>query len=295
VRRCATDFLINSAAADKWVEVWFDLQVFERTNLRCQDVASVIANELSCALPASVFCFDGAVHPLPTLPTYVQGKANDLAVVGVVLLCSACGSIIRLPLASCDWLAGANRLFDRPGAGRPGRVDHGHDRQRQWLDDWTRITGPRPGGFRSSGFSALFRPRSHQRCHVFNSVGRVRRPPRRLIWRILLFSWHGHLRPFHSHHSDYAEIRRPLTAGGSIRLIVRRDVLVPSLLSAVGQYAHWAISLGFMSVLVKQLGGTGVTQSLFASLNIAMMASGNLGASSIASRLRGQWLASALG
>ena len=43
-------------------------------------------------------------------------------------------------------------------------------------------------------------------------------------------------------------------------------------------------------MLVKQLGGTGVTQSLFAALSIAMMASGNLGASSIANRFRGQWL-----
>jgi MFS family permease len=89
------------------------------------------------------------------------------------------------------------------------------------------------------------------------------------------------------------EIGRPPTrpsVGGIGRLIVRRDVLVPSLLSAVGQYAHWAISLGFMLVLVKQLGGTGVTQSLFATLSIALMASGNLWASSMASQIRGQRL-----
>jgi len=67
---------------------------------------------------------------------------------------------------------------------------------------------------------------------------------------------------------------------------VRRDVLVPSLLSAVGQYAHWAIGLGFMPVLVKQLGGTSVTQSLFATLSIALMAGGSLWASSAANQIR---------
>ena len=89
------------------------------------------------------------------------------------------------------------------------------------------------------------------------------------------------------------EIRRPPTrssVSGIGRLIVRRDVIIPLLLSAVGQYAHWAISLGFMSVLVKQLGGTGVTQSLFATISIALMASGNLWASAIASQIRGHRL-----
>jgi MFS family permease len=89
------------------------------------------------------------------------------------------------------------------------------------------------------------------------------------------------------------EIRRPParpSVSGIGRLIVRRDVLIPSLLSAVGQYAHWAISLGFMSVLVKQLGGTGVTQSLFATISIGLMAGGSLWASSMAGRIRGQRL-----
>jgi MFS family permease len=45
-----------------------------------------------------------------------------------------------------------------------------------------------------------------------------------------------------------------------------------------------------MSVLVKQLGGTSVTQSLFATISIALMASGNLWASSVSGQIRGRWI-----
>ncbi len=45
-----------------------------------------------------------------------------------------------------------------------------------------------------------------------------------------------------------------------------------------------------MSVLVKQLGGTGITQSVFATLSSGLLAAGNLWASYIANRIRGQRL-----
>jgi len=258
---------------------------------------------------ASVFLFWMAQYIyLPTLPTYVQSKANDLAVVGVVLsMFGLWQAIIRLPLGiAADWL-GWRKPFILIGLGLAGLG--------AWIMGTTdsinglmigrAITGLSAGAWVPLvvGFSALFPPKEAIKASalltLFNSVGRV-----------LATAVTGSLNNLGGYSLSFfvatgiaalsilimattGEIRRPPTrpSVGSIgRLIVRRDVLVPSLLSAVGQYAHWAISLGFMSVLVKQLGGTGVTQSLFASLNIALMASGNLGASSIATRIRGQWL-----
>jgi len=64
--------------------------------------------------------------------------------------------------------------------------------------------------------------------------------------------------------------RRP--SPGSIgRLIIRRGVLVPSLLAAILQYAVWAISFGFVAILAESLGATSVALSLLVSANIAVM------------------------
>jgi len=245
---------------------------------------------------------------LPTLPTFIQSKANDLAVVGVVLsMFGLWQAIIRLPLGiTADWL-GWRKPFILIGLGLAGLG--------AWIMGTTdsvnglmigrAITGLSAGAWVPLvvGFSALFPPKEAIKASalltLFNSVGRV-----------LATAVTGSLNNLGGYSLAFfvatgiaalsilimattGEIRRAParpSVGAIGHLIVRRDVLVPSLLSAVGQYAHWAISLGFMSVLVKQLGGTGVTQSLFASLNIALMASGNLGASLIVTRIRGQWL-----
>ena len=283
----------------------------ESTVVQAEPVALGIASrKLTIGLySAAVFLFWMAQYIyLPTLPSYVQSKANDLAVVGMVLsMFGLWQAIIRLPLGiAADWL-GWRKPFILIGLGLAGLG--------AWIMGTTdsinglmmgrAITGLSAGAWVPLvvGFSALFPPKEAIKASalltLFNSVGRV-----------LATAVTGSLNNLGGYSLAFfvatgiaalsivimattGEIRRAParpSVGAIGHLIVRRDVLVPSLLSAVGQYAHWAISLGFMSVLVKQLGGTGVTQSLFASLNIALMASGNLGASSIATRIRGQWL-----
>lgn len=283
----------------------------DSSTLQTEPVALGIASrKLTIGLySAAVFLFWMSQYIyLPTLPTYVQSKANDLAVVGVVLsMFGLWQAIIRLPLGiAADWL-GWRKPFILIGLGLAG------------LGAWTMgttdsvsglmigraITGLSAGAWVPLvvGFSALFPPKEAIKASalltLFNSVGRVLATAVTGSLNILggyslsFFVATGIAALSILIMATTGEIRRPAarpSVGGIGRLIVRRDVLAPSLLSAVGQYAHWAISLGFMSVLVKQFGGTGVTQSLFATLNIAMMASGNLGASSIASRIRGQWL-----
>jgi len=285
--------------------------VADSSTLQTEPVALGIASrKLTIGLySAAVFLFWMSQYIyLPTLPTYIQSKANDLAVVGVVLsMFGLWQAIIRLPLGiAADWL-GWRKPFILIGLGLAGLG--------AWIMGTTdsinglmigrAITGLSAGAWVPLvvGFSALFPPKEAIKASalltLFNSVGRV-----------LATAVTGSLNNLGGYSLAFfvatgiaalsilimattGEIRRAParpSVGAIGHLIVRRDVLVPSLLSAVGQYAHWAISLGFMSVLVKQLGGTGVTQSLFASLNIALMASGNLGASSIATRIRGQWL-----
>jgi MFS family permease len=68
------------------------------------------------------------------------------------------------------------------------------------------------------------------------------------------------------------------------RLIVRRDVLLPSLISAVSQYATWAIPYGFLPILAQQLGASGVTQGMLMSLHIGVVTAGSLVAAAVAER-----------
>ena len=69
------------------------------------------------------------------------------------------------------------------------------------------------------------------------------------------------------------------------RLVSRRDVLLPSLLAAVNQYANWAATFGFMPILAKELGAGDVAQSMLVSLSIVGVMLGNLGVSAFANRL----------
>jgi len=84
------------------------------------------------------------------------------------------------------------------------------------------------------------------------------------------------------------EVRRPsrrpsLASIG--RLIARRDVLLPSLLSAADQYVNWASTFGFIPILARQLGATNVAQSLLLSVNMVVLALGNLIATALVKRI----------
>jgi predicted secreted protein len=52
--------------------------------------------------------------------------------------------------------------------------------------------------------------------------------------------------------------------------------LVPSLLSAVAQYATWATVFGFVPILARQYGASDVLQGILVSMNIGVVALGNV-------------------
>ncbi|MEJ2210644.1 MAG: MFS transporter, partial [Anaerolineae bacterium] len=68
------------------------------------------------------------------------------------------------------------------------------------------------------------------------------------------------------------------------RLVTRRDVLMPTLLSAVSQYSAWAVPLSFLPILARQLGADGVAQSGLVSLHIGLLTVGGLLAATLSAR-----------
>lgn len=239
----------------------------------------------------------------PTLPTYVQSKADYLTQVGIVLaMYGLWQAVIRLPLGiAADWL-GWRKPFIICGFALAG------------LGAWTMgvaddvnglligraITGLAAGTWVPLivVFSSLFPPHEAVRASaLLTFVGSV--------GRVLATSVTGSLNEVGGYSLAFflatgaavlailillpaREKRRPSqrpAVRGVGSLITRRDVLLPSLLSAVSQYAIWATTFGFIPILAKQLGATDVLQSALVSMHIGIIIPGNLLATAIASRI----------
>ncbi|HUT66193.1 MAG TPA: MFS transporter [Spirochaetota bacterium] len=71
------------------------------------------------------------------------------------------------------------------------------------------------------------------------------------------------------------EERRPVK-GVSLRAIVslfaRKDVVLPALISAVVHYVDWSVTFSFLPILAQELGASDVIKSVIISLNIASIA-----------------------
>ena len=263
------------------------------------------SRRLTAALYAvAVFLYLAALYLyVPTLPTYIQSKTHDLALVGTVLsMYGLWQAFVRLPLGiAVDWL-GWGKPFVIIGFGLVGLG--------AWIMGTTgsingliigrAITGLAAGAWvlLVVGFTSLFPPQEVVRASATLTLCST-------IGRIVGTSVTGSLNEVGGYSLAFSlatgvaalailmmlfipEQRRPsrqLSVRSVGYLITRRDVLLPSLLAAVGQYADWAITFGFMPVLAKQLGGTGVTQSILVTLNLIMFALGNLTASSIVNRI----------
>ena len=245
---------------------------------------------------------------VPTLPTYAQSKSDNLALVGVILsMYGLWQAIIRLPLGiAADWL-GWRKPFIIVGFALAG------------LGAWTMgaaegvnglIIGRAVTGLAAGTwvplvvvFSSLFPPHEAVRASaMLTFVGSV--------GRVLATGVTGSLNELGGYSLAFflaagaaalailivlpARERLRPPQRPSVRdigsLITRRDVLLPSLLAAVSQYANWTASFGFMPILARQLGATDVTQSALVSMNIGVVSLGNLMATAIVSRMGAQRL-----
>jgi MFS family permease len=226
---------------------------------------------------------------VPTLPTYVQSKSEDLALVGVVL--SQYGlwqAFIRLPLGIAADSLGRRKPFIVAGivlAG-VGAWLMGTTEGTSGLLAGRAITGLAAGTWvpLTVAFSSLFPAQQTIRSTAIltfvGSVGRmiataVTGSVNRVGGYVLGFNLAAcaaavallvALPVRERAHPPH----RPSPSGIS-RLVTRRDVLVPSLLAAVSQYANWAITFSFMPLLAERLGATGLTLSLLLSMHIGVV------------------------
>ncbi len=239
----------------------------------------------------------------PTLPTYVQSKVGDLATVGLVLsMYGLWQAIIRLPLGIvADWV-GWHKPFIMAGlvlAGL-GAWTLGTAGTAEGLTLGRAITGLAAGAWVPMvvAFSGLFPPEQAVRASALltlvNSTGRILATGATGMLNGL--GGYGLAFLLATCISAFAlfmmfpvyEVRRAprapsLRATG--RVMARRDVLVPSLLSLVAQYANWALTYGFIPVLAKQMGASDVVLSLLVTLSLVLYTLGNLLATSGARRL----------
>lgn len=239
---------------------------------------------------------------LPTLPTYAQSKSESLALVGTILAqYGLWQAIIRLPMGiAADWVGrrkpfivaglflsglGAYVMGSASGAGGllVGRAITGLA-----AATWVPLTVI---------FSSLFpgdeAVRATSILTVVGSVGQVLATSTTGT----LNEWGGYSLAFYLAVGFAALAVVALLPAGETarppkqpsveeigRLITRRDVLLPALLSAVSQYATWAVPFGFLPILARELGATDVAQSGLVSLQIGVFTLGGLVAATLSNR-----------
>jgi MFS family permease len=246
---------------------------------------------------------------VPTLPTYVEEKSELLAMVGVVLAqYGLWQAIIRFPLGIAgDWLGWHKPLLvvglSLSGLGALTMATATSVTQ---LAIGRAITGLAAGTWVPLvvTFSGLFPTHEAVRAvALLTFIGSS--------GRVLATSVTGSLNELHGYtlafylaagaamlavlivlpaHSRRRPPQRPSREGIG-RLVSRRDVLLPSLLAAVSQYANWASTFSFMPILARELGATDVTLSMLLSLHIGVVIAGNLATSTIVKRIRERTLA----
>lgn len=240
---------------------------------------------------------------VPTLPIYIQSKSDNLVMVGAVIsMYGLWQAVIRLPLGI---------VVDRTGKRKPfiivGLILAALG---AWImgtanDPWDLLIGRSLTGFAAAAwvplvvaFSSLFPHHEAVRAtailtFVFSSA------------RVLATASTGSLNNLGGYPLAFflaasaallgilfilpaEEARRSparLSANEIGRLITRRDVLLPALLAAVAWYAAWATIFGFTPILVGQLGGADMAQSMIVSMHVALAVAGNLIAMLVINRI----------
>jgi len=246
---------------------------------------------------------------VPTLSTYAESKTDSLALVGFVIAqYGIWQAFIRFPMGIVsDWvgrrkpfivggfaLAGLGALV----MGRASGIDE--------LAIGRAITGLAAGTWvvLVVGFSSLFPPREAVRASALltfiNSVGRMLATGM-TGWLnelgkypLAFFAAAGAAAlaiPVALLTKEQRRPPKPPSLKGITRLILRRDVLLPSLIAAASQYANWATTFTYTPILAKEMGATDVTLSMLTSINIGVVIVGNLAAATISKRIGARWMA----
>lgn len=239
----------------------------------------------------------------PTLSTYVNSKVSDLTMVGSILSMYGLGQmLIRLPLGiASDWV-GRRKPFIVVGLllATLGSAMMGLMPTAGGLLSGHMVVGFAAGTWVPMVvlFSSLFPPKEAVRASALLTLVSS-------LSRMVATGMTGFL----NDHFGYAFAfllaagaatlaavfmlptretpveRRAPTWSAFGRLLVRPDVLVPSLLSMVYMYASWASTYGFVPILARELGATDVMISTITMLNLMVTALCNWFASAFVQRL----------
>ncbi|MEJ5310807.1 MAG: MFS transporter [Anaerolineae bacterium] len=259
-------------------------------------------------MAAVVFYWAAMYFYVPTLSSYIKTKTNDLALVGIVMAqYGLWQAVARFPLGiAADWM-GRRKPFILAGFALAGLGA-------LWMGLTNSVSGLLVGraltGFAASVWVLLvvavnsqFPPEDAVRISAL--VSGVNSLARMLATSVTgrLNEWGGYPLAFFVAAGTaalamlaMAGIREPArppkapSLGGLGKLITRRDVLVPSLLCAVSQFAIWAAPFTFAPLLAKNLGASDDILSLLTSLNIAMVMVGSFATSAVAKRVSSQWI-----
>lgn len=240
---------------------------------------------------------------VPTLPTYTQSKTSDLALVGVVLsMYGLWQAIIRLPLGIVsDWV-GRRKPFIIGGfvISAIASIVMGSSSSVNGILIGRAISGLAAGTWVplvvvfNSLFPAKEAVRATALLTLFGSIGR--------LFATAATGWlnglGGYSLAFYlAAGSAGLAIILLLPTPDTIRppklpsfqaigkLFIRRDVILPTILATISQYANWAAIFGFIPILAKQLGATDVLQSVMVSANVAILIVGNLLAATLSKRI----------
>jgi len=251
-----------------------------------------------------VFLYWGALYfYVPTLSVYAESKVSDLSMVGVMLsMYGLWQAVARFPLGLvADWV-GRRKPFILVGFALAGlgAVLMGVSPGIGGL-----IAGRALTGFAASvwvllvvAFSSLFPPEEAVRAAAMLSTVNA-------VARMLVTGSTGALNDIGGYPLAFflaagtaclailvmlwvKEERRPPkqpSVQDVTRLITRRDVLLPSLICAVLQYAIWSSTFGFSANLARNLGATDVALGLMVSMNIGVVMLGNVFTTAISKRL----------
>lgn len=258
---------------------------------------------------SSVFLYwIGLYLYVPTLPVYIQDKVNNLSTVGLVLsMYGLWMAVIRLPLGiAADWIGWrkpfilSGFVLTGVGAWLLGTADESFG-----LITGRAITGLAAGTWVPLvvGFNSLFpKDETIRATALLVMIGS--------LGRMLATGATGFLNGLGGYSLAFSLAalasllsvviilpvgekrtapRRP-SSEALFKLSTRRDVLLPALLSAAGQYVNWTVTFGFLPILAASLGASDVAQSMLMSLSIAMFVLGNFLTSVVNKRIGSQRL-----
>lgn len=245
---------------------------------------------------------------VPTLSVYVESKSANLAMVGVVLsMYGLWQAVIRLPLGIvADWF-GRHKPFMIGGFAFAalGAVTMGIADGTPGLIVGRAFTGFAAGAWvlLVVGFSGLFPPEEAVRASaLLSAINAVARMVATALTGTLT-AVGGVSLPFFVAAGaavlamlvmllmrESPRDHNPPTLRQIGSLITRRDVLVPSLLGVVAQYAIWASTFSFSQNLARDLGAGDVALSLLVSMNIGLVFLGNLATTALVRQIGARWL-----